>query len=475
MTKPAASPQPVTVSAEVLPGRDRNAAPEPKPVEDQSNAAMLALLRVEADARRAASQTELVHLIANETRKLVRARQVFVMRRVRGHNFRIEAISSIDIIDRNTPLVGWIERIAQRLAKDVKLEEPREFALPAYCDAADAEAATYPFRNFLWVPMKLRDDTVFAGILLAREQVWLDADSVVIRRLSGCFSHAWSALVGNRRLQRSARTARFIAPLAAVAIIAAMAIPVPMSALAPAQVVPKDAFVVAAPIDGIVSKIATEPNSRVAIGDSLVLFDDVRLRNEFALATSQVEVANAKLKQASQAAFADTDARRELRLAISELELRQAELAYAEELLSKVTVKAEQPGVAVFSSPREWIGRPVKTGERIMEIADPDNVELQIDLPVADALLLKAGAAVKLYADADPLKPIAATVVHASHEASEDDSGVLSYRLTAKLDDAEDIPRIGMRGTAQVYGEKAALFYYLFRRPISSLRQHFGL
>ena len=466
--------KPVKVTARVHPGADHKAASAPKAVEDQTNAAMLALLRVEADTRRAADLTELVHLIANETRKLVRARQVFVLQR-RSRRYRIEAISSVDIVDRNAPLVGWIERMVQSLASDVGLAEPREFALPAYCDADDVEAATYPFRNFIWVPFKLRDDTVFGGVLLAREQVWLDADGVVIRRLAACFSHAWGALVGTRRLKRSGRSARFVTPFVGIAILAALAIPVPMTALAPAQVVPKDAFVVAAPIDGIISKITVDPNSTVADGSPLVMFDDVRLRNEFELAQRQVELAGSKLKKASQAAFDDADARRELRLAISELELRQAELAYAEELLSKVTIRAKHAGIAVYSSPREWIGRPVKTGERIMEIADPGRVELQIALPVSDALLLAPGAGVKLYADAEPLNAIAATVTQASHEAAVDDTGVLSYRLTAKFDDAGDAPRIGMRGTAQVYGQDAALFFYLFRRPISSLRQRFGL
>ena len=54
------------------------AAPKPKVADGQ--AALLALLKVEADARDAASERDLVFLIANETRKLTRARQIFVLR-----------------------------------------------------------------------------------------------------------------------------------------------------------------------------------------------------------------------------------------------------------------------------------------------------------------------------------------------------------------------------------------------------------
>ena len=36
-------------------------------------------------------------------------------------------------------------------------------------------------------------------------------------------------------------------------------------------------------------------------------------------------------------------------------------------------------------------------------------------------------------------------------------------------------PRLGIRGTAQLIGENVPLYLYLFRKPISFLRQKFGL
>jgi hypothetical protein len=34
---------------------------------------------------------------------------------------------------------------------------------------------------------------------------------------------------------------------------------------------------------------------------------------------------------------------------------------------------------------------------------------------------------------------------------------------------------MGLKGTAKIYGDKVPLFYYLMRRPISALRQTFGI
>ena len=87
-------------------------ASAPTPVKDNDNSSLLALLKVEADARAAETEKELQFLIANESRKLARARQVFVLRRHRGDSFQVKAVSSLDAVDRNAPLIQWIERIS---------------------------------------------------------------------------------------------------------------------------------------------------------------------------------------------------------------------------------------------------------------------------------------------------------------------------------------------------------------------------
>lgn len=77
---------------------------------------------------------------------------------------------------------------------------------------------------------------------------------------------------------------------------------------------------------------------------------------------------------------------------------------------------------------------------------------------------------------ADPLDALHAVVRHAAYEPQRTPEDVLAYRLVATLAAADGAapPRIGMRGTARIYGERVSLFFYLFRRPITSLRQWLG-
>ena len=130
----------------------------------------------------------------------------------------------------------------------------------------------------------------------------------------------------------------------------------------------------------------------------------------------------------------------------------------------------------MFSSTKDWKGKPVSAGERIMEIADPRQVELEVRLPVDDAIDVAKDNRVKMFLDSDPLHAREATIVHVSHEATPDSTNVLSYRVIARLANADqEIPRLGEHGTAQLFGKDVALFYYLFRRPITAIRQHTGL
>ena len=463
----------------ILQNAAKKASPENtpvKPVDANGNSALLALLKIEAEARDAQSESELVFLIANEMRKLTRARQVFVLREKSGLGFTVEGVNSLDSIDRNSPLIRWIERMVRQLKKLDGVADQRVFSLPAYCGPSEDETRTYPFKEFVWLPFLLKDDTVFGGVLLARENQWLDADIVVAKRLSATFSHAWAAITGTRRLRSKGRTRKVLAAAAASCIAIAMAIPVPISALAPAEVVSAKPFVVTAPIDGVIDKVFVDPNTRVRKGQPILKFVDVALRNKLAVAESEIVVARSQLRRYSQSAFDDPDAKRELRTALSQLDLKIAEAKFARQLLSKTVVKAQTSGVMVFNDKKEWIGKPVAVGQRIMEIADPREVRLKIELPVDDAIVVGKSGKVKVFLDSDPLNPLGAKVVRAAHEARNTTGDVLAYEIIARFPrSVKKPPRLGVRGTAQVYGENAPVFFYLFRRPLSALRQKLGL
>jgi hypothetical protein len=110
-----------------------------------------------------------------------------------------------------------------------------------------------------------------------------------------------------------------------------------------------------------------------------------------------------------------------------------------------------------------------------MEIADPNKAELEIWLPVADAITLKAGAEVDFFLNVAPDAPLHAAIRQASYQATVSPNGLLGYRLKARFADGTQPPRIGLRGTAKVYGDRVTVLYYLIRRPLAAARQLLGL
>lgn len=79
----------------------------------------------------------------------------------------------------------------------------------------------------------------------------------------------------------------------------------------------------------------------------------------------------------------------------------------------------------------------------------------------------------------DPLNPLAAVLATAGYQAAAGADGVLGYRLKAAFDRPDGLVpaslRIGLKGTAKLYGTDTTLFYFLMRRPLAALRQWLGL
>lgn len=260
----------------------------------------------------------------------------------------------------------------------------------------------------------------------------------------------------------------------AVFLIAVQFIPISQSVLAPAEVVARAPSVVSAPINGVLKEVLVNPNAEVNENQLLVRYDATEFQGRLDIAQEELLVAQSELLSAQQAAFGDMRVKGELAVLRSRLQLREAERNYARTQMEKIKIRSPRNGVAVFRDVADLEGIPVKTGERLMQIADARDTQLRIELPVGDALYFDSGAEVRLFLDKAPLHPLNAKLLRSSYEAAPTPSGVLSYRLVAAFEET-DKPRLGLRGTAKIMGEDVPLFVYLFRRPMVKMRQYFGL
>lgn len=435
-----------------------------------------ALVQIEKQLRRAETRRELAFVIVNDSLGLLNFRQAVFWERAAVGGVRISAVSGVDPVDPNAPYPLFLKKIARAAARKVETDI-RILSRSDFDEEIGSQWEEWTPGQLMAVPLRGCRGEAIGGLIFMRPQPWGEAQTALAERMADAFSHAWQALGtgGGWRVLPARIKKRPLQVLVAICLAGALFLPVRLSVLAPMEIIPLDPVVVAAPMDGAVASVAVSPNQAVAAGEVLFTLDDIRIRNEHDIAEKALSVALADQLRARQKAFADETSRAELLALEARVQQQQATVDYLAEKLERSRVKAAVAGLAVFTDPNDWLGKPVVVGEKIMTLADPDRVEAEIQLPVADAINLAPGATVRLFLNVAPEKPFAAILHHAAYEAQVTPAGVLAFRLKARLSDGETPPRIGLRGTAKIYGERVSLFYYLLRRPFAAMRQRLGV
>ncbi|MFZ1815340.1 MAG: HlyD family efflux transporter periplasmic adaptor subunit [Rhizobiaceae bacterium] len=384
----------------------------------------------------------------------------------------IAAISSVSRPDRFSPLVAWLE---ERLAEACNGEEgdtgTGRFLLPV----KQAPERPYPFAHGISIRLVDRFSSKLLGwLILLDEKPPEERTMAVAVRLADTAAHAIAAH-GNKgwHLRRLWLRKGFFASLAGLALLSV--IPVPMAVLAPAEIVPANPFVIAAPISGVIAKINVMPDQMVESGDLLVTFQKTELLSRRDIAARNADVASARLHRADQEALGSIAGAREQAIARGEYELALAELEQATRLLALSEIRAPISGIAIIADPQRLAGKPVQTGERIMRIANPEKQEVRIELPVSDAIELEPGVTGRLFRNSDPLSPLPIIMTSYSYQAQRVESGFLAHVLLAEISDPRGSPRIGQRGTAQLSGVTTTLGFFILRKPIGALRQWIGI
>lgn len=229
------------------------------------------------------------------------------------------------------------------------------------------------------------------------------------------------------------------------------------------------------PLEGAIDTVYVRPNETVAENQALFDLDTTGLRTRLSVARKAFEAAAEEYRQAAQLAVSDDEkGRLEMTLRKGRMEEKAAELDHSQTMLDRVQVKASRAGVAVFSDAADWVGKAVMIGERVMQIADPGQVEITLRLPVGDAIPLDPTAKVTLYLSNAPQFSYAAKLTYMAYRAEPGADGIVAYRMKADFEPDETLPRLGLTGTARVYGDRVPFIYYLLRRPIGVLRQWVG-
>ena len=235
-------------------------------------------------------------------------------------------------------------------------------------------------------------------------------------------------------------------------IVIGMLVPWPITVSGPFTVAPGALVSLTAPDSGVVTRVNVREGVRVEPGASLL-----QLRN-FELERAQITLR----RLADSLSIASVRARAEERMDdVAHLEamlaVEAARLAGLEEQVQALRLRAVGPAVVLSARPEELMGRWVSPGETLLQLGQPDTVEVRIALAGAGASAVRVGQTVRLLPDASS-RSVAATLRQVS--ATADPSHSLEGRVRLA---GADFWRPGMTGRARITLQQSNLWGALWR------------
>jgi len=443
---------------------------------EDKNIKIARLIGLEKKAREARDKDELNFLVVNETREIINYTNSFLLLKSPTDKYHVNAISDIATVDRTAPLVTFVEDVMN----DKSLKDLKEIEL------IDLEQFTKPMKRkkpnnipqyLLCVPIFSPQKGLQGYLILSRNDPFKENESELLGHLSRTYGHAYNTFLSNYSIKDflnknfSGRKRWIIIGIVFLILV----FPIRMTSTAPVEVVAKNPYLITSPFDGVVKKIIANNNDKVKSGDLLVILEDTDLLNDFNLAKQSLRLAETELLRSRQSSFTDNEEKSRLAELVARVDLKKAEVQSAQQKLKNSKIYSEQKGVAIVDRKLDWQGKPVAVGEKILTIADPKEIEFLIWLPVKDSIVIKENSKVRVFLDVNPISPYKGKLLRSTYEPELSPEEVLSYKLVSSFEGNKKIPRIGLRGTAKVYGSRVMLFYYLFRKPITFVRQLIGV
>jgi hypothetical protein len=434
-----------------------------------------ALLQLEQRAR-LAPRAELKFLIVNDTASVIAYQQAMLWEDD-GSASGGFTLSGVAVPEPDSPYRLWLGGVVAAIRRGSNAEKLHSLsagALPASL-AGDWQEWFPP--HALWCPLIRRDGRLVGGLLFGRADPWQEGDQQLAEVLTGAYAQSLvlaGQTFGRRLTLASWRKPRVLGGAVAVLLLLGL-IPVRESVLAPAEITPISPAPVRAPFEGVVYALHVAPNTPVQKGQPLLSLDKTELQTRYSVAQKALEMANEEYADTSQEAMSDQKAKSHLAILESKVEQQKAELAYDKELLDRADVAAPSDGIAVFDDSNEWTGKPVTLGERIMLIASPTDTQLEIQVPATDVVTFQQDSKVTFYSNLNPDRPAYGALTFVSYSSAVTADGVLSYAFRAKLNPDEPALRLGLKGTAKIYGPRRSFLLWVLRRPIAALRKTLSL
>jgi hypothetical protein len=437
---------------------------------------ILTLLDIQKQAREATDIRSLEFIALNASLKLIPYKQAIAWHKTEIGVALAGASGNVSV-DQDGPYAQFLKGFLKRA-----LPEKTDAAIRVFSKDTIAESDKENWKDHIGahaalVIFKTPQDGVMAGMWLERDKEFKDAELPLLEELAHSYAqnYAYLKLRHKSALFSPLKSMKKRSKIIGVALAVLCLLPVRLSVTAPAEVVAQDPNVITIPFDGVLDEVVVKPGEAVEENQPLFTMEKTDLEGKIEAAAQDLKSAQAKLSRLRRESLSAPEKKAELNQLRSDIAVRQIELDHAKKQMQKSDVVSPAAGVAIFADANEFEGHPVRTGEKIMIVAEPSQIELLIKVPVDNMLPIHAQSPVKFFLNVSPLSGYKAEILSMGYQPSPDADGVLSYKIRAHVLGNKTPPRIGWKGTAKIKGGWTILAYSILRRPLITLRKVSGL
>lgn len=439
---------------------------------------LLTLLDLQNRVQKATHLNDFSFIVTNETQKIVSYRQS-VFWTHNNEKITLEGLSGNAVLDKNSPYANFVKQTITETLKNaskhaVTIIDLDKKNLPAGTEPED-ENSIAP--HIVLCVFTTEEEGILGGLWMERDKPLKDAEKEILNNLCESYAYTLRAIELDNRKQGNLLT-YFKAKKSRAFILAALLIafffPTQLSITAPVEITARNPKVVSIPYDGILNDVLVKPGDTVKEGDVVATMDQTNLKAEADQAEQELQTAQISLSRAGLESLSNAEKKADLQLLRAEIAQKRIALDYAQERLSKTNISAPTDGIAIFADANAFEKKPMRTGEKLMIIAQPEETEALITIPVNAMLPISKDSPTSFYLNTQPLKTHEADILSIGYQASADPDGQLTYKIRARISDKEAM-RIGHKGTAKIKSHWSILGYAVLRRPLIAMRNIMGL
>ncbi|MBW1895533.1 MAG: HlyD family efflux transporter periplasmic adaptor subunit [Deltaproteobacteria bacterium] len=446
------------------------------------------LFQVNQEIFASIERDKIAYTLANLVPSVVRCERCIVGLAERK-KIKIKAITGQDFIEKKSATVRNLREIFEHVAREGEpMTITPDLAESEVEDELNDMVASYfdvqPFRIMQAVPIK--DENRSLGVIsieTSKEEVFPPNDLAMFNFVCNQaatalknarlyedipFARTWHALAGLK--EKVAAWPRVKAITAAAIVIFAIAAvflwKIDNKIGGDCEVLPMVKYYARTRIDGIIKEFKVKEGDYIDPGEIVALLDDRDIRKRLREAEARRSVTRANMQKFFGMGQVADYAIEELKMQSMEKEI---ELLLSQ--LNDTMITVGGSGIVLTPGLRfaERIGKPVSRGEELIEVGQLDELLLEVAVPEKDIKFIKRGQKIRFLLNAMPEEHFEVTVDSIRQKAEARPEGNF-FVVVSKVDLPSVSFRVGMKGKAKIYADKAPIWKVYLRDMINFFR-----